>query len=56
MRSNTAEQLDWPLVTTVPRPAPETELALEQPPLRDVGRHPGAAGWSARLIVEELCG
>jgi signal transduction histidine kinase len=33
MRSNTAEQLDWPLVTTVPKPAPETELALEQPDL-----------------------
>jgi len=25
MRSNTAERLDWPVVTTVPRPAPDTE-------------------------------
>jgi len=33
MRSNTAEQLDWPVVTTVPRPAPETALTLEQPDL-----------------------
>src|SRR5438046_10287807 len=29
MRSNTAERLDWPVVTAIPRPAPEPEPAQE---------------------------
>src|SRR5438094_1785069 len=29
MRSNTAERLDWPVVTAIPRPTPEPEPAQE---------------------------